>query len=117
MAADRVAAVAEWLAGQDATLMPLVALGPLVRSLPGGSRRDVVRGVLAALGELDAAGLVRFVHLFPMPLVGVLDADGLRRVARSGADPPVTVTTTQQAVTTTATAQTALPAEHIEESP
>lgn len=110
MAADRAAAVANWLAAQHATMLPLVALGALVRTLPGSSRRDVARGVLAALGQLDAAGLIRFAHLFPTPIVGVLDRDGLRCFAQPGGDSSVTVTAPQQPITPAAQVQNDLPA-------
>lgn len=63
-------------------MLPLVAFGALARSLPEVSRRDAAAAVLAALEWLDTAGLVRFVHMFPMPVVEVLDRDGLAGVAR-----------------------------------
>lgn len=79
MGADPVVTVARWLADHPARMLPLATLGALVHASPGVGRREAAGVVLAALDQLDAAGLVRFAHLFPMPIVGVLDRDGLRQ--------------------------------------
>lgn len=88
MAAAPVVTVAHWLADQPARMLPLVALGALVRAFPEVNRCEAARAVLAALDELDKAGLVRFAHHFPTPVIGVLDPDGLRRVSCGRQVPP-----------------------------
>lgn len=82
MAIDQVAAVARWLADQPARLVPLAALGAVLRGLPRAARREAARDVLAALDQLDTAGLVHVAHSFPMTRVGVLDRDRLAVLGR-----------------------------------
>ena len=86
MAVDRLPEVAACLAAQrprrPVPLRVLRALVPDMSPDPG----DHADAILAALVQLDTAGLITFVRRPPHLVVGVLDRDGLRNLAALSPD-------------------------------
>lgn len=86
--ADWTATVAAWLAARHQRVVPLIALGALLRDTPRRNRPAAADAMLAVLEQLATARLIVVVHRLNTA-VGVLDRDGLRTVATSPQPPSI----------------------------